>query len=242
MKLSFENLQGIGWKAKIAKLNIKSKIDLVSLYNLNKEKYPFLLESSSRGNSNNRFSILFHNPSIILEKKNEKKLFLESLDLLLKKEKISQKEMNFKKKKIPFCGGWFVYLGYEMASEIEEKLEIPKSPFLLPTAFAARVKSAIIYDHIDHEIFFVSEDHSNQENDLISMQDDLMKTLDTQVKSNSSGKIKILSKVSSKKHQDQVRKCIDYIYQGEIFQANLSRLWKFKISEKISELEIYKHI
>ncbi len=242
MELSFKNLKGTGWKAKIAKLNTKSNIDLVSLYDLNKERYPFLLESSSRGNSNNRFSILFHNPSILLEKKNEKKLFLENLDSLWKKEKISQKEMNFKKKKIPFCGGLFVYLGYEMASEIEEKLEIPKSPFLLPTAFAARVKSAIIYDHIDHEIILVSEDHSNQENDLLIMQNDLKKTLNMQVKSNLSGKIKILSKVSSTKHQDQVRKCIDYIYQGEIFQANLSRLWKFEISETISELEIYRQL
>ncbi len=56
MELSFENLKGTGWKAKIAKLNTKSNIDLVSLYGLNKERYPFLLESSSRGNSNNRFS------------------------------------------------------------------------------------------------------------------------------------------------------------------------------------------
>ena len=103
MKLSFENLKGTGWKAKIAKLNTKSNIDLVSLYDLNKERYPFLLESSSRGNSNNRFSILFHNPSILLEKKNEKKLFLENLDSLWKKRKISQKEMNFKKKKYHFA-------------------------------------------------------------------------------------------------------------------------------------------
>ena len=74
------------------------------------------------------------------------------------------------------------------------------------------------------------------------MQNDLKKTLNMQVKSNLSGKIKILSKVSSTKHQDQVRKCIDYIYQGEIFQANLSRLWKFEISETISELEIYRQL
>ena len=38
MELSFENLKGTGWKAKIAKLNTKSNIDLVSLYDLNKER------------------------------------------------------------------------------------------------------------------------------------------------------------------------------------------------------------
>ena len=76
MKLSFENLQGVGWKAIIAKLNKKSKIDLLSLYELDKERYPFLLESSSRGNFNNRFSILFHKHCVTLEKKINKQLFL----------------------------------------------------------------------------------------------------------------------------------------------------------------------
>ena len=49
-------------------------------------------------------------------------------------------------------------------------------------------------------------------------------------------------KGSSKEHQEQVKSCIDYIYQGEIFQANLSRLWSFKITNEISDDDIYRQL
>ena len=54
------------------------------------------------------------------------------------KNKILSKMSFILKKKIPFCGGWFVYLGYELAKEIEPTLHTPSSPFKLPTAFASK--------------------------------------------------------------------------------------------------------
>ena len=54
--------------------------------------------------------------------------------------------------------------------------------------------------------------------------------------------MEILTRGSIKEHQEQVRACIEYIYQGEIFQANLSRLWSFKIKNNLSEIEIYKQL
>ena len=42
-------------------------------------------------------------------------------------------------------------------NEIEKKLSIPRSPYLLPDAFAARVNTSIIYDHIDNKIFVTSD-------------------------------------------------------------------------------------
>ena len=67
------------------KLNLKKKIkekftylycdlrndhtfDLVKLSEINPKKYPFLLESSSRGNKLNRNSILFFSPKTVLVK------------------------------------------------------------------------------------------------------------------------------------------------------------------------------
>ena len=47
---------------------------------------------------------------------------------------------------------------------------------------------------------------------------------------------------SEKEHQSQVKTCIDYIFQGEIFQANLSRQWKFKIKNKLEDIEIYRQL
>ena len=131
-------------------IQINEKFDLLSLHSLNPKKYPFLLESSSRGNNRNRFSILFYNPRLVL-KKTEKigGKFLEGFDEIWRTKKINQGQLFFKGKKLPFCGGWFVYLGYELVKEIESSLTIPSSPFRLPTAFASRVSTAIIFDHID---------------------------------------------------------------------------------------------
>ena len=54
--------------------------------------------------------------------------------------------------------------------------------------------------------------------------------------------MKIFSNGTSIEHQTQVKSCIDYIYQGEIFQANLSRLWRFKVDEELTDIDIYRKL
>ena len=240
MKFLGSIVEGDGWIGKIYKLD-RVKFDLSSLQSIDLNKYPYLLESSSRGNKKNRYSILFFKPTVFLQKnKEDKNNFLDEFDKIWRKEKIEQNEFYFNNKKIPFCGGWFVYLGYELAEEIEPRLSIPKSPFKLPTAFASRVNTAIIYDHVDNEIFITSDDKESFYEFIKDIENDLSKILSYSKKL--SGTIKILTKGSEHEHQEQVRKCIDYIFQGEIFQANLSRLWKFEIDKKISEIEIYRQL
>ena len=240
MKFLGSIVEGSGWIGKIYKLD-RVKFDLSSLQSIDLNKYPYFLESSSRGNKKNRYSILFFKPTVVLQKnKDDKNNFLDEFDKIWKKEKIKQNEFYFNNKKIPFCGGWFVYLGYELAEEIEPRLSIPKSPFKLPTAFASRVSTAIIYDHVDNEIFITSDNKESSYEFIKDIENDLSKILSDSKEL--SGTIKILTKGSECEHQEQVRKCIDYIFQGEIFQANLSRLWKFEIDKKISEIEIYRQL
>ena len=241
MTLFFNKFTGEGWAIEIADLK-ENSFDLLSLYVLDKKKYPFLLESSSRGNRNNRYSIIFYKPNIILEKINHKIEFLKEFDNLWKQKRVEQKNFSFECKNIPFCGGWFIYLGYEIAQEIETTLNIPLSPYNLPTAFAARVKSAIIYDHIENKLILASENFEDSDQAIVEMKNDLNKIIKHSKKERTNGKITILSKGSSEEHQDQVKKCIEYIYQGEIFQANLSRLWQFKTSLSIEESSIYKEL
>ncbi len=243
MALQFQKIQGKGWKSLTTKLCKKDDLDLLELVDYNPRKYPFLLESSSRGNKRNRFSILFYKPKFLIKKEKENNVnFLNEFDRLWKSENLNQEKTIINKKTIPFTGGWFVYLGYEMASEVEPKLKIPKSPFAFPTAFAARVKSAIIFDHIDREFFIISEDSEGWKEDFKEIEDHLNFKKKKNKKKKTSGSVEILTRGSIKEHQEQVRACIEYIYQGEIFQANLSRLWSFKIKNNLSEIEIYKQL
>ena len=240
MKFLGSILKGDGWIGKLYKLD-KKKFDLLNLQSIDLNKYPYLLESSSRGNNKNRYSIHFFKPKVLLQKnKEDKNNFLDEFDKIWKKEKIDQNDFYYNDKKIPFCGGWFVYLGYELVEEIEPRLSIPKSPFKLPTAFASRINTAIIFDHVDNEILITSDEKDSFYSDIEDIEQDFSKILNDSKKL--SGTIKILTKGSEHEHQEQVRRCIDYIFQGEIFQANLSRLWKFQIDQKINEIEIYREL
>lgn len=229
---------GDGWACKVYENKLNQGFDLLSLQSLDIKKYPYLLESSSRGNLNNRFSILFYKPEFSIEKTT--KNFLSMFDEYWLKEKIDQSELVLKDKKLPFFGGWFVYFGYELSKEIEPKLNIPDSPFELPTAFASRVKTAIIYDHIDDQIFLVSEDKEKFKKICEDVETDFHQM--NKVKNNFFGSIELLNKGSDEEHQRQVKKCIKYIFQGEIFQANLSRLWNYRVDKGIGATDIYRQL
>ena len=68
-------------------------------------------------------------------------------------------------------------MGYELVEEIEPRLSIPKSPFKLPTAFASRVNTAIIFDHVDNEILITSDDNDTFYNDIVDIEKDFSKIL-----------------------------------------------------------------
>jgi anthranilate synthase component 1 len=58
---------------------------------------------------------------------------------------------------LPFRGGWVVYLGYELAAEIEPTLRLPALPAQAVCAAAIRVRAAIVLDHLESRAWFVSE-------------------------------------------------------------------------------------
>ncbi|MBV8341512.1 MAG: aminodeoxychorismate synthase, component I, partial [Gammaproteobacteria bacterium] len=57
---------------------------------------------------------------------------------------------------LPFTGGWAVFLGYEMAEEIEPHLRLPPTP--LPwRAFALRTPCALVHDRERQRVYAVAE-------------------------------------------------------------------------------------
>ena len=172
MKLNFKKKKQHNFTYLVCNLKKNESFDLLDLAETNPSRYPFLLESSSRGNKLNRSSILFFSPRIIL-KKDKKTPFFSDLKSIWQTERISQKAIYEDDYKIPFFGGWFIYLGYEMAREIEIKLNIPDSPFILPDAFAARVSTAIIYDNISRTLFLVSDKINGCEEDFENILSDI---------------------------------------------------------------------
>ena len=126
------------------------KVDLASFCYKNKERYPFLLESVNH-NENNRYSLLFAFPeeSIILDN-------LSDFDFLKKLDSLCIQ--NNTDSELPFTGGWFVYLSYELIGEIEPVLKPLNHDSNLPIAYAVKVPTVIYTDHKIGKTFLYDEE------------------------------------------------------------------------------------
>ena len=129
------------------------KSRLTDLYRVYRDTYPYLLASTVRGN-NSRFDILFAHPRQTLEiyEKDKSEIdpgFLDSLESWWLQDSIDAvNEANRSSPDyLPFTGGWFIYLSYELAAEIEPVLDLPTAAEDDPIAMAVRCPCAVIYDH-----------------------------------------------------------------------------------------------
>ena len=204
------------------------KVDLASFCYLNSERYPFLLESVNH-NDFNRYSILFAFPgeSIILNS-------LSDFDFLNElKNQFKPNNLNFD---LPFIGGWFVYLSYELIEQIEPSLSYEVYRSNLPIAYAVKIPSAIIIDHQLDKTYLIDQDDNKDRINLILSDIKLTKPIPEKAIKGE------LSEESQEKFTDGVKACLDYIVAGDVFQVNLSRQWQYKLSEKINSTIIYSSL
>lgn len=201
------------------------KVDLASFCYLNKERYPFLIESVNH-NENNRYSILFAFPgkNIVLKS-------LSEFDFLQKlQDESDEKKLD---STLPFSGGWFVYLSYELIGQIERTLSPKIHNSKLPLAYAVKIPSAIITDHKLNKTYVIDQDNDQVRIDLILADFDLIGEIPSQKIEGSQ------SEEEEHKFIDGVRKSLDYIKAGDVFQVNLSRQWKYKLNESVDSAVIY---
>ncbi len=204
------------------------KVDLASFCYLNKKRYPFLLESVNH-NENNRYSILFAFPQedIILRD-------FSDFDFLNELESqcvnISQ-DLN-----LPFTGGWFVYLSYELIGQIEPTLVSKLNKSNLPIAYAVKIPTAVITDNNLKKTFIVdADDNQTRINQILS---------DIKALNNIPDEV-ILGRISEEneeKFTGGVKSSLDYIVAGDVFQVNLSRKWSYSLSSKQESATIYNKL
>ena len=204
------------------------KVDLASFCYLNKERYPFLLESVNH-NENNRYSILFAFPeeNIVLRD-------FADFDFLNKLE--NQCNQTSDNTSLPFNGGWFVYLSYELIGQIEPTLASKLHKSSIPIAYAVKIPCAIITDHELKKTYVVDEDNDHTRiNQILSDIKAIKNIPDAPL----DGEI---SEENNEKFTDGVKRSLDYIVAGDVFQVNLSRKWSYSLSSKEDSAIIYKQL
>jgi len=225
-------------------------VDLLVIHKSHPERYPFLLESVANGDENCRYSILFAFPQSSirlnqlndLELKNielESKQFISGLNEWFERE---QKQVPIGlKEKLPFYGGWFVYLGYELAEEIEPVLNLPQqSDIMLPVAMATRIPAAIIVDKLKNESWLISE--PSFENLIIEMDNDIQAVTNKNAKTKVLFQQKRITEEKPSRYIQAVKRIKEYIIDGDVFQVNISRKWKIDLDRKVNSSTVYAQL
>lgn len=198
----------------MALISLPFPVDLIRLHAANPARYPFLLQTLG---GTLGWDVLFAFPEQkIVQRLGDDGSFLERLDQAWRAE---QNAGDGKAGWLPFHGGWFVYLGYELLHEIEASIprREPSSDF--PIGFAARVPAAILLDRENDTTYIFAEQPALLER----MQQDITQAQPVDPRPISAID---LQEDESEKYLSGVERIQRYIQEGDVFQVNLARAWR----------------
>jgi anthranilate synthase component 1 len=207
---------------------------LPALQRLAPERYPLLLESSAAGTAQGRWDLLLvaSGESLALDRNGrlhrgaaagaghapDGNDFLAALDADWRSLRLPREEPRW-----PFRGGWALFLAYELAGQVEPVLRLPTAEGTLPVALALRCPAAVLRDHASGDCVAVAEaGHAH-------LLDAIVADLETaaampvlppwvppvEVREDAPGRF-----------TEGVRRVLDYLAAGDLFQANISRGWQ----------------
>ncbi len=240
-------------------LSSNNAVDLSLFNRYNRQRYPYLLLSSASDKNNTQYDILIACPQYFLTLNSDKTLSCTNDDLSVSTGFFKTLESYYQKNKVdipnksdglPFTGGWFVYLSYEMAEEIEPCLSLPLLPATQVLAVAARCPAAIIYDKKNNQYLAMAEtqhlhllDEIEQDyKNIIGLYGEPSNiSSENSHKKIKHEKIELESLVESDSfnYLNQVEKIKKYIVEGDVFQANLSRQWQANLKQEVTDADLF---
>ncbi len=135
----------------------------------------------------------------------------------------------------PFAGGWFVFLGYELAAEVEPVVYFPSADGDFPVAFASRCPAAIYTNpHSPGKLHLVAESESL----LQAMQGELRAL--TGLRHDCQTTLCSVTEEPPGVFRDAIERVHEYILDGDVFQVNLSRGWQGLFAEPVDAAALYR--
>lgn len=223
--------------------------DLLTVHRAHPQRYPHLLESVAYGTAQARYDILFAFPEDTLTLQSGERLvhddggtkvgdFLDEFEHKWRATSAGRPKPYDPKPLVPFTGGWFVYLGYELAGQVEPKLKPIATDSNLPVAYTVRVPAAIIRDHLTRETYLVAE--ANRAQTLIpEMRRDVQRCVPS-----ADTVVDLLDLVEDDpaRYLRGVERILAYIQAGDVFQVNLSRTWRATLRDLINPAMLYDRL
>ena len=213
---------------------LKGELDLLALHQAQPTRYPFLLESVAKS-SQNHYSLLFAFPQQTLQLKHlTEASFVQQFDQFWQQTALE----DVLHQHLPFRGGWFVYLGYELAGQLEPSLQLPSSSKALPIAVAVRIPAAIIVDHQAQTTTLIAEDSFADYLSIMWADSQMQPSL----KLNNHALNLALQEDQPERFLIGVQQIREYIAAGDVFQVNLSRAWQGELQSEHSAVDLYQRL
>jgi len=137
---------------------------------------------------------------------------------------------------LPFRGGWLLYLGYELAAEIESCLSLPRSPDPL-IALAVRAPAAWLKDRTTGEAWLIAEAGNEALLDKFERRVAGLRNRapapQVQFRVEQEDPAKFLAAVSA---------ALEHTAAGNVYQTNLSRQWRAVAPRAVNPVAVYKRL
>ena len=214
--------------------------------------FPYLLESSAGGPLGGHSILLYAaGPTLVARRgrpltgPGEGSTFFARLDSWYRQESVAEiAGSSAGTDALPFQGGWFVYLGYEMAAEIEPTLFMPAADTGLPDAFAQRCPGAVI-------VFHAGNPGAADRAVVVAESRELLEQLRERVADTGprlSGKATVDPQLEQvveedpQRFKDAVKRIHEYLRAGDVFQVNVSRRWSGSFLQAPDPYRLYRSL
>jgi anthranilate synthase component 1 len=216
---------------------------LLGLHSRFPARYPILLESVGGEPALGRHDVLMALPGDRLVRQPDGRLegpagghgrFLDALDDWWRRES-SRTATDV----VPFAGGWFLYAGYELAAEVEPTLALPVPS--LPAAVAWRMHGAIVRDRETGLVSFHADGGAAAALEAAATADHAEATATARppVDAVIAGEV---DEDPPDRFTDGVRRVLEAIARGDVYQANLSRGWRARLAPGAGASDLYRRL
>jgi len=218
---------------------------LLRLHERRPDRYPALLESVGGDSRLGRYDVLLARPGELLQRLANGVLqgpgaasgdgsFLAALDAWWRASRSAPAAEEGQ----PFTGGWFVYLGYELAGEIEPRLCLPDSR--LPRAVAWRMDAALVRDRLSGETSAYAESPAADWLDDELAAD--LAAIAQDVRPDAGPQALDVEEEDPGRFLRGVETVLEAIARGDVYQANLSRGWRARLPPGVGADALYRRL
>jgi para-aminobenzoate synthetase component I len=195
-----------------------------------------LFESAQRHEHLGRYSFLAVNPRTSLVVR-EGKAFLDGVVRDEAPFEVLQMFLAKSERKTipglpPFQGGWAGYISYDYGRQLEPHAKIAAFAPICPDMVFHLFETVIAIDHLQERAWIIGDDVSELQTLLSRRQQDVGAQVVTE----------FAPLITQARHEANVRQTVEYILAGDIFQANITQVFKSKIGDKFDCFAAYQQL